>query len=287
MDLKPLRYFALSFFMLALAAPAVFAKSLEEDLIYRASFGRVADVEILLGQGANPNAADASGATALAVASDRNEAESIAIAEALLKAGADPNQPDHAGNYPIFNAIRQKNGALVQLLLGRGAKYDVTDGNGNTPAQLAEKLGDGASRAFILEAMERDRAALAMLRSAENLKKLTYTAAYESCAEAYYGVTLADQPAGAGERKAELAAIAGERQKTALAAARDIRRIFGLKERDVAEVITGSQAAIRDEVGWLGEKRKRAPFGTEADMHKRCAPIAGRWQIKWDPKPKR
>lgn len=287
MNLKRLRYFILLFVAVMLSASAAVAKSLEEDLIYRASFGRVQDVEILLSQGANPNAVDPSGATALAVTSDRREAESVAIAIVLLRAGADPNLPDEKQNYPIFNAIRQKNSELVKLLMENGANYNVQDSNKKTPLALATELGDEASKAYIQQAIERDRAALAMLRSKENLQKLTTAAAFESCAEAYFAVVLADRPYATAEEQAALQATIADHKTKAQTAARDIKRIFGLKDKEIVEVMTASQAAIKDEVGWLGEKRKRAPFGTETDMKERCTPIAAKWQIKWDPQRKK
>lgn len=282
--LRPLFLFSLLWFVVSVAPAS--ARTAEEELIYRASFGRVADVQILLSQGANPNATDASGASALAVASDRNEAESVAIAEVLMKAGANPNVPDGQNNYPLHNAIRQKNHALVALLLQNGAKYDVKDNNGTTPLGLATQLNDDTSKAAIQQAIDRDRAAFAMQRSKENLEKLTRTLSYQTCAEAYFTIVLGDNASGAAETKAAYEARVNYHKQAAQAASRDLRRVFGIKDKEVAEVIGNSRKTINDELGWLGEKRKRAPFGTDDDMNNRCAAVSAKWQIKWDPQQK-
>ncbi len=77
-------------------------------------------VELLLGRGADVNAYDKGGTTALLTAVSRRAPE---IAKVLLDAGADPNQPSSCNLriYPLIYAAMVGNLNMVQLLIDRGA----------------------------------------------------------------------------------------------------------------------------------------------------------------------
>ncbi len=77
-------------------------------------------VELLLGYGADVNAYDKSGITALITAVSRQD---TGIANALLNAGADPNQPSSCDLriYPLIYAVMKGNVNLVQQLIDSGA----------------------------------------------------------------------------------------------------------------------------------------------------------------------
>jgi len=66
-----------------------------------------------------------------------------AVAEYLLDQGCncDVNQQDFYGNTPLHNAARHNNLDFAQLLFRWGAKLDVRNHNGHTPADIATRMG--------------------------------------------------------------------------------------------------------------------------------------------------
>lgn len=62
-------------------------------------------------------------------------AEARAILKKALEQGANPNEPDDRGRYPLHYAIWDPD--LVEILLRYGADPNVWDANGNTPAHVA------------------------------------------------------------------------------------------------------------------------------------------------------
>jgi hypothetical protein len=70
---------------------------------------------------------------------------------ALIDAGADPNAVDMGRVTPLHRAVRNRCAAAVKALLERGADPRRKNGNGSTPAQLAQlttgRGGTGAPEA--------------------------------------------------------------------------------------------------------------------------------------------
>ena len=87
-------------------------------------------VSILLAAGAQPDAVNSKGRTALTFAvGNRDEKENLEMAEALLKAGADPNREDlehySAVKYALDGRLADHGGnikAALQLKVGRSGK---------------------------------------------------------------------------------------------------------------------------------------------------------------------
>src|SRR4051812_39383621 len=77
-----------------------------------------ASVASLLRQGADVNAREDDGTTALAWAASRSN---IGIAELLLKAGANPNLTNELGIGPLFLAITNGSTGMASLLIDKGA----------------------------------------------------------------------------------------------------------------------------------------------------------------------
>ncbi len=92
---------------------------------------------LILAGGADSNAADSTGYTPIGLAVEKN------IMSLILKlhtSGADMNAIcDSNGNTPLTLAIRSQKTNIIEALLGNGADPDAKDRNGNTPLYYAVK----------------------------------------------------------------------------------------------------------------------------------------------------
>ncbi len=86
-------------------------------------------VERLLGQGADVNARDRSGATPLMAAAREDRLD---VARRLIEAGADVNAQDDTGQNPYLIVTAEGYLEFLQLLLRNGADPGVTDDEGGT-----------------------------------------------------------------------------------------------------------------------------------------------------------
>lgn len=101
--------------------------------------GYAVALEALLRAGADPNAPDGEGATALTLATASRNAAGVAL---LLSHGADPNRRDGAGRTPLSLAAGSREAAVVEALLRAGAVADAADLDGKTPWVLAAERAD-------------------------------------------------------------------------------------------------------------------------------------------------
>jgi ankyrin repeat protein len=114
--------------------------------------GTVDEVRKLLDAGADPNAANAEGSTALMFASLRDEG----LARILLDRAANVNARTRDGFTALMMAAGQAGSAsLVKLLLDRGAKVDGVEPVQWTPLLGAVKGGDLGKTRLLLEAGEK------------------------------------------------------------------------------------------------------------------------------------
>ncbi len=88
-------------------------------------------LDFALAEGANVNATDREGRTALAVAMARRD---HALIQRLLALGADVDLADHAGRTPLMLAAVQGDLALVTALLARSRHPETTDAEGRSAA---------------------------------------------------------------------------------------------------------------------------------------------------------
>lgn len=123
--------------MRAAIAAGADANHNDGDLLYMAAYGGfVEGVELLLGQGANPNAKISSGHSALMEAARDGNTR---IVQLLLDAGADIHAKQDDGRTALHHAAERGRGATIRLLLDRGADPMATDNKMNTAADVAEK----------------------------------------------------------------------------------------------------------------------------------------------------
>jgi ankyrin repeat protein len=101
----------------------------------------------LLRQGADVNARDEDGTTALALAISHSN---VAMAELLLGKGADPDLTNELGVGPLSLAITNGSASIVELLISKGANPNVARENGETPLMTAARMGDTETMKLLL-----------------------------------------------------------------------------------------------------------------------------------------
>ncbi len=128
------RWLFTAFGMLAVAGTAQAAPGLA-DL---AQAGQDAPALKMIAAGANVNAAQPDGTTALDWATYRLD---IPLVKDLLKHGANPNLVNTLGSCPLDEAVDAANVGLVKILLRAGANADTPNADGQTPLMLATHNG--------------------------------------------------------------------------------------------------------------------------------------------------
>ncbi|HEY7790518.1 MAG TPA: ankyrin repeat domain-containing protein [Vicinamibacterales bacterium] len=141
----------LSMALMAVACCAALAVAdVPTSIVEAAQQGDRATVESLLGQGANVNATDGDGATALHYAAWRGDA---ALAETLLAHGANVHATTTLGGYTALDLAAQVgSGPIVALLIRHGANPNAATKTGTTPLMLAAGAGDVAGVEALLTA---------------------------------------------------------------------------------------------------------------------------------------
>lgn len=96
-------------------------------------------VNLLIEKKIDVNLRDSVGRTPLLFAVTLNQANT---ATRLLINGADPNLPVLNGFSPLMEATRQRNVAMIRLLLAHGASAEQSDNNGQSAIDIAKEQGD-------------------------------------------------------------------------------------------------------------------------------------------------
>ena len=109
----------------------------------------VAEVHAVLQQGADVNAADADGTTALAWAV---HADNVPIAKALLEAGADIAATNRYGVGPMHLASENGSAEMLEILLAHGADPDAALPDGETALMTAARTGNAEALNTLLAA---------------------------------------------------------------------------------------------------------------------------------------
>ena len=131
-----------------IGGPSILAAASGEGLIDAARSDDRAAVVALMAEGADVNARQPDGTTALAWAAMRSN---MGIAASLLNAGADPDLANALGLGPLSLAIQNGSAALVRLLLENGTDPNVARESGETPLMTAARLGQVKVMTLLLD----------------------------------------------------------------------------------------------------------------------------------------
>ena len=118
-------------------------------LHHAAAHGQHEIAELLLEHGAAPDVSDAEGITPLQLAVANGHS---VLAERLLAAGADVNKADQNGVTPLHRAASRGRAGLVRRLIAVGAEVNALDAEGQTPLEQA-RFARGPGRAETLRAL--------------------------------------------------------------------------------------------------------------------------------------
>jgi hypothetical protein len=105
-----------------------------KDLTEAASLGRLEQARRLLRAGADKNARDADGCTALHLAASSGD---LSMAESLLTAGVDREAKDKNGRTALHRAVERNSVSVIKYLLSAGVNKDAKDKDGLTPLYYA------------------------------------------------------------------------------------------------------------------------------------------------------
>ena len=124
-------------------------------LMHAANFARDKVTKLLLKHGADVKIRDSSGKTALMYAANHEEDD---VARLLLEHGADVNAKDKSGNTALMFAagqeeqyIKIENDKVVRLLLEHGAEVDAKNESGETALMVAASNGYEKNVTLLLE----------------------------------------------------------------------------------------------------------------------------------------
>ena len=117
--------------------PALQIGALQEDFFEAVRMDDYIKAALCFERGANINALDGFGDTALLAATRSGKVTMVVI---LLSKGADFHVKDTSGYTPLLWAVLNNHKSIVTLLLEKGASIDDKDALGNTPLLLAAEL---------------------------------------------------------------------------------------------------------------------------------------------------
>jgi hypothetical protein len=274
-----LRKALLSLYLACFASTAQ-AGMLEESLIYHTYFGTVQEVQRLLNKGADPNAKDEQGWTALAIAAARNDSQAYPIAEALVNKGADINAAVDR-DYPLINAIRNKNEPLVALLMSRDVSLNITDDKGLTAPVLAKNTGNEKIHYYIDKRLFEEQQARSFLYGGVHLWQIATRYVFNTCAVQYWGFYYKSKQ----DAKMDEKALKEKVSTFALKAKQDAyfgSRYFAALQADKLKNLTETtRSMIYVELDGMISNRNRRDqgVGKEKDFQKRCGRIVKKLRL--------
>lgn len=259
----------------------------DQDLIYRVAFGRSADVEVLLKNGADPRTLNAADMPAILVAvmnRKSGDPETTGIVKALLDAGADPNTVGPNGELLLIEAVKNSSADVVATIIAHpDAVVTAKDRYGKTLLALAQDRKDEGIIAAVQKGLDAEVAKSQQLRSGENLTKLIQQYAFLSCANEYLNFYVG-MDSGKNMDAVSFKTVIDGNQAEVRATENKIKKIFGLSSSYLREIEGDSKYKISTELKGMGSDRQRVfeGVGSDYDLNKRCRRIATKWKA---PKP--
>ncbi len=136
-------------FVLAVALSAITLSAADTRVADAAAAGNITTVRALIKAGADVNAPQGDGMTALHWAAMKDDA---AMAQALVTAGASVKAVTRLGDYtPIFFAAKNGNAAVTRALLAAGADAKVATTLGLTPLMAAAAAGNAETITLLID----------------------------------------------------------------------------------------------------------------------------------------
>jgi predicted LPLAT superfamily acyltransferase len=120
----------------------------------QAALGNIEIMQALIAAGANLNAVNRDGNSALMLATDSNLTES---AKVLVNAGADVNLRNHKRYTPLINAVTRGNQEVVKLLLAHKAEINAETAEGRTALMVAYENGSFEMVQLLMDASANEK----------------------------------------------------------------------------------------------------------------------------------
>lgn len=263
------------FLFLFMAGNAGANDDLNSQLISRIAFGGYKDIEILLNQGANAEAKNSVGKSAIMIAAGRNHPDAVKIIAALAEKGANPATTDSRGENAFTNAIANGTAESVAYLLQFKPSYTMQNAYGDDLPTIAQTRGDKQIIALVEKLKNDEMTEHTRLRSSQNRQKLFNDFVFKTCAEEYMIFYYSnDHEAEPDMAKYDqiMTRLATEVQQVLA----ELKEYFGFSRAEVSSLEERGRKLIFQELSDMGSSdyRVRAGVGTNADLQKRCGKIA-------------
>lgn len=246
-------------------------RSVNDDLLYRVSFGRLEDIKMLLDNGAETNFYGNMGDTPLMLGINRGANEAPEIVKALLAKGADPNFPDRNGVYPLESAIKNAKAGVVSALIEGGADIHLRTRAGLSMIDTANQLGNTDIAKLLNEQYQKEVAQEASKHDPARLPVLMQQFSSQVCEMTYWTDFLASEqnPSANDATRSKIARnkMMGEKY------AQELTLYFPNVKLD--SYIKYSGESINNVFRSLTtlKSREESGIGKDEDAHKRCSVI--------------
>lgn len=155
--------FAICFLMQTALVQAEDESDPNKEIVYRASLGRSNDVQMLIKQNADVNAKNEKGVPLVALAAMRKDQEAFRVLDTLIGSGANINAQDANGETALFYAARDGYKEMVTYLLEHGVDYYLPNNKGDIARTIAFNAGHNG----LVETMDKFVTDLSKKRAAE------------------------------------------------------------------------------------------------------------------------